>query len=90
MDGAALTSAYDLEPSPYGYLLYETQRRTPKMLRQLEVDIQKLSRSSNAKMFDGKKLEVDAKSKDYDLDRFCTEVKEGIESALTRVYIRSC
>jgi hypothetical protein len=30
-------------------------------------------------MFDEKELEVDAKSKDYDLDRFCLEVKEGIE-----------
>jgi hypothetical protein len=41
-------------------------------------------------MFDGKELEVDAYRKDYDLDRFCTEVKGGIELALRRVYICSC
>jgi hypothetical protein len=33
MGGAALTLDYDLEPSPYGLLHYETQRRTAETLR---------------------------------------------------------
>jgi hypothetical protein len=41
-------------------------------LRQLEDDFQKLYHLSDAEKFDGK-LEVDPKSKDYDLDTFCLE-----------------
>jgi hypothetical protein len=79
MGGAALTSADNLEPSPYGYLQYETQRRTTKTLQKLEVDFQKQSRSTEAQKFDGK-LEVEPKSTDLDLDAFCLEVKEeGID-----------
>ena len=78
MGGAALTSGYDLEPSPYGYLHFETQRRHRKGMQQLETDFQKKKSSPDSSKFD-RKLEVDPKSKDYDLDRFCLEVEEGIE-----------
>jgi hypothetical protein len=47
-------------------------------LQQLETDFQKQSQSPDSSKFDGK-LEVDPKSKDYDLDKFCLEVEEGIE-----------
>ena len=78
MGGAALTIDYELEPSAYALLQFETQRRTPKTLRTLEFKFQEQIRDSAVKKFDGK-LEVANKAKEYNQEKFCEEVKNGIQ-----------
>jgi hypothetical protein len=77
MGGAALTIDYELEASAYALLQYETQRRTPKTLRTLEFKFQEQIRDSSIKKFDGK-LEVANEAKEYGLEKFSEEVKNGI------------
>jgi hypothetical protein len=78
MGGATLTIDYESKLSAYALLQFETQRWMPKTLRTLECKFQEQIRDSAVKKFDGK-LKVANEAKEYNLEKFCEEVKNGIQ-----------